>query len=109
MYSPPFHQVISFGLEELIELVENQLHDLVLEDHVHGDVELFLWSQQRWAKHDGHTLDRHAVLLTMFNHPVGQMGNGQNCFSVNRARMQLVLLQIFLNDLITVNTLNKGK
>lgn len=68
--------MISFGLEELTELVEDELHDLVLEDHVHGDVGLLLWSQQRWTEHDGHTLDRHAVQLTMFNHPVGRMGIG---------------------------------
>lgn len=90
--------MILFGWEELIELIENELHNLVLEDHVHGDVGLLLWSQQRWTKHDGHTLDRHAIQLTMFNHSVGQDG-----FSVNKMRMHLVLQQIFLNDPIAVN------
>lgn len=63
-----YHFVISFGFEEVIELVEDELHNLVLKDHVHGDVGLLLRSQQRWAEHDGHTLDRHAVLLTMVNY-----------------------------------------
>lgn len=32
------------GWEELVELAENEIHNLVLEGHVHGDVGLFLWS-----------------------------------------------------------------
>lgn len=73
MHSLSAHRGISFGLEKLIELVEHELHNLVLEDHVHGDVGLLLWPQQCWAEHNGRALDRHAVHLTMLNHPVEQI------------------------------------
>lgn len=47
-----------------------ELHDLVLIDHVHGDVaRLRLGPQQRGSKHDGHTLGGHAVRFPVFDHP----------------------------------------
>lgn len=68
----------SSGTEDFIELVENELHNLVLEDHVHCDVAgLLLGPEQGGAEHYGRALDRHAVQIPMFNHSAGQKDRGQ--------------------------------
>lgn len=60
-------------MEDALVLVEDQLHDLVLEDHEHGDVgRLGLGSEQRGSEHDGHVLDRHTVVVSVVDHPVGE-------------------------------------
>lgn len=58
------------GRENDLELVEHQLHDLALEDHVHGHVGgLGLRAQQRGAKHDGDALDRHPIRVLVLCDP----------------------------------------
>lgn len=59
--------------EDALVLVEDQLDDLVLEDHEHGDVgRLGLRSEQRGAEDDGHVLHRHTIVVAIVNHPVGE-------------------------------------
>lgn len=58
--------------EDVSIVVEDVLHHLVLEDHVHGHVALLAgWPQQRGAEDDGDALHRHAVLLLVLHHPEG--------------------------------------
>lgn len=61
---------VSLPAEDALVLLQNELHDLVLVDHVDGHVEgLGFRPQQRGAKHDGHALGGHAVLLPVVDHP----------------------------------------
>ncbi len=58
-------------VEDALILIQDELHYLVLEDHVHGDVgRLHLGSEQRWAEYDCHVLHSHAVVLPILNNPV---------------------------------------
>lgn len=60
-------------VEDTLVLVQDQLHNLVLEDHEHGDVgRLCLGSEQRGSKDDGHVLNRHPIVVAVANHPVGE-------------------------------------
>lgn len=60
-------------MEDALVLVEDQLHDLVLEDHEHGDVgRLGFGSEQRGAEDDSHVLHRHTIVVAVANHPVGE-------------------------------------
>lgn len=44
--------------EDFLELVEHELHDLALEDHVDRHVGgLYLWSEQCGSEHDGDALN----------------------------------------------------
>ena len=55
-----------------MELVEDELHDPGLEDHVDGEVSrLHLGAEQRGAEHDGDAGNRHPVELPMLDHPEG--------------------------------------
>lgn len=54
--------------------MQNELHNLVLVDHVHSHVDsLGFRPQQRGAEHDGHALGGHAVLLPVVDHPRGTL------------------------------------
>lgn len=69
--------------EDVVELVEQQLHDLALEDHVDGHVgRLGLGAQQRRAEDDGQALHRHPVGVLVLHHP-GE--HGQRLSLVNEA------------------------
>lgn len=58
-------------VEEALALVQDELHDLVLKDHVHGDVgRLCLWPKESRAEYDCHILHSHAIVLPVLNHPV---------------------------------------
>lgn len=58
-------------VEEALALVQDELHDLVLKDHVHGDVgRLRLWPKESRAEYDCHILHSHAIVLPVLNHPV---------------------------------------
>lgn len=58
-------------VEEALALVQDELHDLVLKDHVHGDVGRFrLWPKESRAEYDCHILHSHAIVLPVLNHPV---------------------------------------
>lgn len=60
-------------MEDALVLVEDELDDLVLEDHEHGDVgRLRLWPEQRGAEDDGHVLHSHAIVVAVVNQPVGE-------------------------------------
>lgn len=60
--------------EDALVLVQYELHDLVLVDHVHRHVEgLGFGPQQRGAEHDGHALGGHAVFLPVVDHPRGTL------------------------------------
>lgn len=60
--------------EDVLVLVQNELHDLVLVDHVDRHVDgLGFRPQQRGAEHDGHALGGHAVLLPVVDHPRGTL------------------------------------
>lgn len=70
---PQVHVCGLAEVEDIIIFLQYELHDLVLEDHVHGDVgELRLRSKQRWSEHDRHVLYSHTIVLAAFNDPVGQ-------------------------------------
>lgn len=63
----------SSGRENFIVLAEDELHDLVLEDHVDGHVSgLYLGPEQSRTEDYGHALERHPVRIGVFNHPAGQ-------------------------------------
>lgn len=62
--------------KQTVVFIQDELHDLVLEDHVHGDVRcLRLRPKQRWAEHDGDVLHSHPVALTVLNYPDIQRKN----------------------------------
>lgn len=66
-------------MEDALVLVEDQLHDLVLEDHEHGDVgRLRLGFEQRGAEDDGHVLHRHTIVVAVVNHPVRERGGASD-------------------------------
>lgn len=70
---PQTHVCDLADVEDIIIFLQYEFHNLVLEDHVHGDVgELCLRSKQRWTKHDRHVLYRHTIVLAVFNDPVRQ-------------------------------------
>lgn len=76
-------------MEDAFVLVEDQLDDLVLEDHEHGDVgRLSLGSEQRGAEDDGHVLHRHTIVVAVVNHSVGKRG-GTSDASVPPAEKKL--------------------
>lgn len=50
---------------------EDEFHDLILIDHVHGQVVGFrLRPEQRGAEHDRHVLGRHTIVVAAFDEPV---------------------------------------
>lgn len=58
-------------VEEALALVQDELHDLVLKDHVHGDVgRLRLRPKESRAEYDCNILHSHAIVLPVLNHPV---------------------------------------
>lgn len=60
-------------MEDAFVLVEDQLDNLVLEDHEHGDVgRLGLRPEQRGAEDDGNVLHRHTIVVAIVNHSVGE-------------------------------------
>lgn len=64
------------GIEDSLVFVQDELHYLVLEDHVHGDVgRLHLWPKQSRAEYDGHILHSHAIVISILNDPVRQRKN----------------------------------
>lgn len=61
-------------LEEIVVFVQDELHYLVLEDHVHRDIpRLHLRPKQRWAEHNCHILYSHTIILPIFNNPVKEI------------------------------------
>lgn len=59
------------SVEDALVFVQDELHDLVLEDHVHGDVgRLHLWAKQGRAKDDRHVLHSHAIVIPIMDDPV---------------------------------------
>lgn len=65
---------LSLPAEDALVLMQYELHDLVLVDHVDRHVEgLGLGPQQRGAEHDGHALGGHAVFLPVVDHPRGTL------------------------------------
>lgn len=59
--------------KDAVVLEQDELHYLVLVDHVDRNVaRLRLGPQQRGTEHDGHALGSHAVGLAMVNHPGGR-------------------------------------
>ena len=66
---PPTGVIVPLAEDGLI-FVEDELHNLVLEHHVHGDVgRLHLRPQQGGPEHDGHVLHRHPVVVSVFDDP----------------------------------------
>lgn len=62
---------VAASVEDALVLVEDELDNLVLEDHEHGDVgRLRLRPEQRGAEDDGHVLHGHTVVVAVVNHPV---------------------------------------
>lgn len=56
------------SVEDALIFVEDELDNLVLEDHEHGDVgRLCLRPEQRGAKDDGHVLHSHAIVVAIVN------------------------------------------
>lgn len=52
------------GVEDTLVFVQDELHYLVLKDHVHGDVgRLRLRPKQSRAEYDCHILHGHAIVL----------------------------------------------
>lgn len=61
--------------EDVLEFVENKLHDLTLKDHVDCHVGgLHLWAQQCGSKHNRKALNRHPIGLPVLGHPAGGGG-----------------------------------
>lgn len=70
---PQAHVCGLADVEDIIIFLQYELHNLVLEDHVHGDVgKLRLRSKQRRTEHDRHILYGHTIVLAVFNDPVRQ-------------------------------------
>lgn len=66
---------VAASVEDALVLVEDELDDLVLEDHEHGDVgRLRLRPEQRGAEDDGHVLHSHAIVVAVVNQPVRERG-----------------------------------
>lgn len=64
------------GVEHQLVLVQDELHYLVLEDHVHGDVaQLHLWPEESRTEYNSHILHSHAIFLPVFNEPVREKIN----------------------------------
>lgn len=81
--------------EDVLVLVQYELHDLVLVDHVDRHVEgLGLGPQQRGAEHDGHALGGHAVLLPVVDHPGGGTLKHVVCEEEERGIVGVVVLQL---------------
>ena len=64
-----------------MKLVQDELHDPGLEDHVDGEVDgrLDLGPEQCGSEHDGDAGNRHPVELPMLDHPVrgGERGGSR--------------------------------
>lgn len=59
------------GVEEAIVFIQDELYNLILEDHVHRDVlRLHLRPEQRRAEDDCHVLHSHAIVIPVLNDPV---------------------------------------
>lgn len=58
------------GAENPLIFIQDELHYLVLKDHVHGDVgRLHLGPKESRAKYDRHILHSHAIVLPILNDP----------------------------------------
>lgn len=56
--------------EDTLELIEHELHNLALENHVDRHiVRLGLGAEQRGSKHNGDALNRHPVRVFVLDHP----------------------------------------
>lgn len=71
MYFCPGAQATALArVEDTAVFIQDELHNLVLEDHVHGDVRrLRLRPKKRWAKHNGNILYGHAIVFSILNYP----------------------------------------
>lgn len=59
------------GLEEAIIIIQDELYNLILEDHVHSDVlRLHLRPEQSRTKYNSHVLPSHAIVIPILNDPV---------------------------------------
>lgn len=65
--------------KDLFELVEHELDDLALEDHVDRHVGVLdLRPEQRGPKHNGDALNRHPVGVFVVDDPETRRGGGKN-------------------------------
>lgn len=90
--------------ENALVLQQYELHDLVLIDHVHGDVaRLRLGPQQRGSEDDGHALGGHAVGLPVFDHPAGDrtLSIRLSVCSLNNLSVQGAIKHLFIYVSIT--------
>lgn len=63
-------------IEDAFVFVQDELHYLVLEDHVHGDVgRLHLWPKQSRAEYNCHILHSHAIVISILNDPIKEREN----------------------------------
>lgn len=86
--------------ENALVLQQYELHNLVLIDHVHGDVaRLCLGPQQRGSEDDGHALGGHAVGLPVFDHPAGD--RTLSICSLNNLSVQGAKKHLFIHVSIT--------
>lgn len=67
--------------EDVLELIEQDLHDLALKDHVDRHVgRLDLRSEQRGSEHDGDALHRHSVRIFVLDDPERSREAGEDWF-----------------------------
>lgn len=60
------------GVEEAFVFIQDELYNLILEDHVHSDVlRLRLRSEESRTKYDCHVLHSHSIVIPVLNDPVG--------------------------------------
>lgn len=60
------------GVEEAIVFIQDELYDLILEDHVHSDVlRLHLRPEESRTKYNCHILHSHSIVIPVLNDPVG--------------------------------------
>lgn len=88
------------GVEEAIVFVQDELYNLILEDHVHSDIlRLHLGPEQSRTKDNGHVLHGHAIVVPVLNDPV--RGDGKKTIILVSRHQESVFSFMFGNTDVT--------